>query len=486
MEERHRIAVFIDFDNIEIGVKNTLGREFDLTPVLEALKERGEVLTKIAYADWTRHGEMSRSFSQHGVQMVQRHPGPRGDKNGADINLALDALEMALTKPHIDAFAVVSGDSDFISLVEKLKQYNKTVFIVGGRAFTSTILQKNCREFISYESLISTRDYSSPRPAPTRGPQPRIQRPQPQAAAALPLSNVSPLLHRALEVLARREVQPQLGLLKSTMLQLDSSFTERDYGASSFRMFVEMLGKAHLVEINKVSGHYLVGMPRPEEAAKMESVVPKEDALPVLHKALRIIDENDLWGRLDVNSVKEYVRRFDPDFDETRYGFGQFAELLNFAQDQGLVHLEPDDQSVLRVHAGGDFNALQHTRSHSNAPVFSVRSSYPRAAAPDLLTEEELSSLASQSPSQQNVDSGPEEIDAAVDVGISADSSIDTSDDQSKFFGAATAVSGKVDQGHTPSDSEVQPAKPKRVYRRSSSRPRSGPPRRPRKPPTEN
>ena len=110
MEERHRIAVFIDFDNIEIGVKNTLGREFDVSIVLEALKERGEVLTKIAYADWTHHGDMSRSFSQHGVQMVQRHPGPRGDKNGADINLALDALEMALTKPHIDAFAIVSGD----------------------------------------------------------------------------------------------------------------------------------------------------------------------------------------------------------------------------------------------------------------------------------------------------------------------------------------------------------------------------------------
>ncbi|HWP83912.1 MAG TPA: NYN domain-containing protein, partial [Terriglobia bacterium] len=163
MEERHRIAVFIDFDNIEIGVKNTLRRDFDVSPVLEALKERGEILTKIAYGDWTRHGNMSRSLSQHGVQMVQRHPGPRGDKNGADINLALDALEMALTKPHIDAFAIVSGDSDFISLVEKLKQYNKTIYIVGGRAFTSTILQKNCREFISYETLLSSPAPAAPR-----------------------------------------------------------------------------------------------------------------------------------------------------------------------------------------------------------------------------------------------------------------------------------------------------------------------------------
>jgi uncharacterized LabA/DUF88 family protein len=360
MEERHRIAVFIDFDNIEIGVKNTLGRVFDVSPVLDALKERGEVLTKIAYADWTRHGEMSRSFSQHGIQMVQRHPGPRGDKNGADINLALDALEMALTKPHIDAFAIVSGDSDFISLVEKLKQYNKTVFVVGGRAFTSTILQKNCREFISYESLLTQNEPVQHRQAPGRGPH-RVA-PRAQAAqASLPLTNVTPLLHRALEVMARREVQPQLGLLKSTMLQLDSSFTERDYGASSFRYFVEMLAKAHLVEINKVSGHYLVEIPRHEEEAKAEAELPKrEDALPALHKALRVIDENDLWGRLDSNAVKEYVQRVEPEFDETRYGFGQFAEVLNYAQDLGLVRLEPDSESVLRVNPGTEFT---HARS---------------------------------------------------------------------------------------------------------------------------
>jgi uncharacterized protein (TIGR00288 family) len=209
MEERHRIAVFIDFDNIEIGVKNTLRRDFDVSPVLEALKERGEILTKIAYGDWTRHGNMSRSLSQHGVQMVQRHPGPRGDKNGADINLALDALEMALTKPHIDAFAIVSGDSDFISLVEKLKQYNKTIYIVGGRAFTSTILQKNCREFISYETLLSTPAAPSHRPSRTTSSQ-RTPRP---SGPAMPLSHIAPLLYRTMEVLSRREVTPQLGLL---------------------------------------------------------------------------------------------------------------------------------------------------------------------------------------------------------------------------------------------------------------------------------
>ncbi len=94
-------------------------------------------------------------MAENAVQMVQRLPSPRGDKNGGDINLALDALEMAFTHPHVNAFAIVSGDSDFIPLVNKLKEYGKTVFVVGGKAFTSTILQQNCHEFVSYESLLS-------------------------------------------------------------------------------------------------------------------------------------------------------------------------------------------------------------------------------------------------------------------------------------------------------------------------------------------
>src|SRR5271165_5252466 len=154
MEQKLKIAVFIDFDNIEIGVKSTLHREFDVEAVLDALKERGEIVTKFAYANWGRQESATRALSEHAVQMVQRDPSPRGDKNGADINLALDALEMAFTHDHINAFAIVSGDSDFIALVEKLKQYDKRVFVVGGRAFTSNILQRNCTEFIAYENLL--------------------------------------------------------------------------------------------------------------------------------------------------------------------------------------------------------------------------------------------------------------------------------------------------------------------------------------------
>src|SRR6187549_3285586 len=156
-ETRLKLAVFIDFDNIEIGVKNTLNAQFDIGVVLEALRERGDVVSKIAYSDWSRSGEYSRALTQHATKLVQRNLTPGGDKNGADINLALDALEMAFTHPHINAYVIVGGDSDFITLVEKLKQYDKQIFVVGGRSFTSIILQRNCHEFIAYENLVGAR-----------------------------------------------------------------------------------------------------------------------------------------------------------------------------------------------------------------------------------------------------------------------------------------------------------------------------------------
>src|SRR6202171_1334354 len=217
MEEKFKIAVFIDFDNIEIGVKSTLQREFDVGAVLDALKERGEIVTKLACANGGRQESSTRQLAEHAVQMVHRDPSPRGDKNGADINLALDALEMAFTHDHINAFAIVSGDSDFIALVNKLKQYGKTVFVVGGRAFTSTILQQNCHEFVSYESLLtdgpereagsggggrSDRGHHDRQRDKQRGPSggPQQQPPQPQQhhprPAPLDLGQSMPLVER--------------------------------------------------------------------------------------------------------------------------------------------------------------------------------------------------------------------------------------------------------------------------------------------------
>jgi uncharacterized LabA/DUF88 family protein len=387
MDEKLKFAVFIDFDNIEIGVKSTLGREFDVSLVLEALKERGEVVTKFAYGNWKMAGRHSEKMAAHAVHMIQRDPSPRGDKNGGDINLAMDALELAFSREFINAFCIVGGDSDFMSLVEKLKQYNKAVYIVGGRGFTSTILQKNCREFISYENLIGAND-EAPSVAPESIRRPRgrstgrtpsnrtprgaskapMKAAAPVAVAAVPtaaipvaapvhgrnedsldLSNVLPLLSRTLKVLADREHEPLLGLVKSTMIQLDSTFTERDYGVSSFLDFAEKLAAAGLVVLERRGGNYTLSMQEGDHPAPQPSGETREDhAINVLREVLK---EAAQRGRREfhIHGLKQFLSKLRPGFDERKFGFKQFSALLNLAHDRGLVSIAPDERGAMRV-----------------------------------------------------------------------------------------------------------------------------------------
>jgi uncharacterized protein (TIGR00288 family) len=359
MEQKLKIAVFIDFDNIEIGVKSTLHREFDVAAVLDALKERGEIVTKFAYANWGRQESATRALSEHAVQMVQRDPSPRGDKNGADINLALDALELAFTHDHINAFAIVSGDSDFIALVNKLKQYDKTIFVVGGKAFTSTILQKNCHEFISYESLLDDNRASRPPQPQQHGQQAGGERQRGNGdqrhgkRPVLDLHQAMPLVERALQVLERREVRPQLGLLKSTMLQLDSSFSERAYGAGSFTDFIEKLRKSDLIQVSGGEGRYMIQRKR---TGAPEKTVKPEEALPFLRDVL----ENhrmEVEEGVTADELTQWVKDEAPQFDWTNYGFQEFSEFLNYAQDKTVVRLEPDETTqTLLVYLGAEFH----------------------------------------------------------------------------------------------------------------------------------
>jgi uncharacterized protein (TIGR00288 family) len=360
------IAVFVDYDNIEIGVKSTLRREFSVAPVLEALKERGHIVAKFAYANWGRAEPATRQMAENAVQMVQRIPSPRGDKNGADINLALDALEMAFTHQHVNAFAIVSGDSDFIPLVNKLKEYGKTVFVVGGKAFTSTILQQNCHEFISYESLLddggrdvapppqrSGRDGKDFRDSKDKGHGQKQDRPpQRQRPAPLEITQAMPLVERALEVLERRSVQPQLGLLKSTMLQLSPSFSEKAYGAHSFSEFVEMLKKSDFVNVSGSGGRYIIE--RKASALPEKPQLRPEEALPFLRDVLET-HRLDMEEGANAEDLQQWVSEEMPSFDWKAYGFQEFAEFLNFAQDRTVVRIEPDEEKGLTVYLGAEF-----------------------------------------------------------------------------------------------------------------------------------
>jgi uncharacterized LabA/DUF88 family protein len=407
-DTRSRIAVFIDFDNVEIGVKSTLGGQFDIGLVLEAIKERGEIVTKIAYSDWKRAGDYSRLLTQHAIRMVQRNLTPGGDKNGADITMALDALEMAFTHDHINAFVIVGGDSDFISLVEKLKQYGRRVIVVGGRQFTSLTMQRNCHEFIAYENLVG----ASRPPRAERGTK------QPSGAAhQSDIGKVLPLVKRALQVLSEREVTPQLGLLKSTLLQLDSTFSEREYGAGSFRDFMEKVAQAGAVSL-KHAGRSLLVEPADDAAggegmaadapqgaslqrqgtdrqsgdrqgadrqstdrqsaaghgrdgASAPSPSPSslsdadEDEMPVSElgnaEGIRAVQQAFSSGvprwPMYIRQAKQFLKGAIENFDERRYGFASVVDLLRAAAKTGVVRIERDRQGGMRVFPGTNLKA---------------------------------------------------------------------------------------------------------------------------------
>ena len=442
VSDKHlKIAVFIDFDNIEIGVKNSLGGQFDVGAVLEAMKERGEVVTKVAYGDWTRATDYGRSMSQHAIHMVQRNLTPGGDKNGADINLALDALEMAFTHSHINAFVIVGGDSDFITLVEKLKQYDRKVFVVGGRSFTSQVMQKNCTEFVAYEDICGVTG---------RGRQ--------AGGRARPLTDIAaamPLIRRAIQLLADREMTPQLGLLKSTLLQLDSSFSERAYGANSFRDFVEKLAKAGHVALKGADRSFYVEL---REAGDTAVAAPAASAgkgpvEPRAHREPRVAREGRARGQgpdaphglpagdltsgpveapadpsmpapLDndtasaegvvrlgpadgyrimiqalsrtgasprfpmyVRQFKHFMKTFDETFDERRYGFVGILDALRFGQREGLFRLDRGRQGGVRVHPGAQYQQLTQSPETAPAADVSVTSESPQDGRPPLDVE---------------------------------------------------------------------------------------------------
>src|SRR5262249_18443851 len=295
-------------------------------------------------------------------------------KNGADINLALDALEMAFTRNHINAFVIVGGDSDFIALVEKLKQYDKKVLVVGGRNFTSAILQKNCHEFIAYENLISA-------PSGQRRPGERTR----TAVADSNLAKAFPLVRRALKVLTDREVSPQLGLLKSTLLQLDSTFTERDYNASTFRDFIEKMAAAGYVNLKQVDRSLLVELKEqlqseaPMEAESVVTAPPPngqsgepvistpppppspmqaEEGVRAMQEAFQNSKITPHWP-MYLRNVKQFIKNASPTFDEQRYGFHSFLEAVRSAQRAGLFRLERNRQGILRVYPGNQISQMQ-------------------------------------------------------------------------------------------------------------------------------
>ncbi|MDE3181063.1 MAG: hypothetical protein KGM47_15565, partial [Acidobacteriota bacterium] len=251
-------------------------------------------------------------------------------------------------------------------LVEKLKQFDKQVFVIGGRAFTSNILQKNCTEFIAYENLLRS---ESGRGRPSRRGEAASRASQEPHA----LSESLPNIQRALKILADRGVAPQLGLLKSTLLQLDSTFTERDYGAGSFLEFMQKVEREGFARLHRTDRGYLVEMadsageakaapPAGEPPAETETTAAVESAgegaaqeadpmaLEILKQALAAAFEKAPGRPLYLRQIRQRLRAAVRDFDERKYGYKGTLDLLHHAQREGLLKLQRDHKGIWRIY----------------------------------------------------------------------------------------------------------------------------------------
>jgi uncharacterized protein (TIGR00288 family) len=236
-----QIAVFIDFENIATSAEANVG-DFDVNAVMELLRTRGRLLIKRAYGDWGRYQRYRRAMLENGIDLFQLYTVGIQQKNRADVRLAIDALETVFTRPNIDLYAIISGDSDFTELIHKLRDHGKYTIGIGLRAATSDLLRRACDEFIFYETLVSEEldDISD----------------------ELRLPDARDLLRRALGVAEQKgEVPVFAGRLKQIILGIDPSFSEANYGFQQFRAFLE----AHqdLVTIEEQGLQVYVGLHRP-------------------------------------------------------------------------------------------------------------------------------------------------------------------------------------------------------------------------------
>ena len=244
MADEPLIAVFIDFENLALGAKETKGGKFEIQLILKRLLEKGRIVYKRAYCDWSRYKTFVRGFHSQGVELIDIPQSKVSGKNSADIRMVVDAIDLCYAKQHIDIFALISGDSDFSPLASKLKENDKRVIGCGIRSSTSDLLINNCDEFIYYDDLVRK---TPPRKKDTGKPKDKKME----------------AMDRLLEILRSLEMDydPIWGsLIKQTIRRVHPGFNETYYGYRSFAEFLEDAKKRGLVELeyDKARGNFKV------------------------------------------------------------------------------------------------------------------------------------------------------------------------------------------------------------------------------------
>jgi uncharacterized LabA/DUF88 family protein len=343
--EEERIALFLDYENLAIGAREELdGGEFDLKPVADALAERGRVVVRRAYADWSFFEEDRRRLTRHHVELIEipQRMGA-GRKNAADIKMTVDALELAFERDYLTTFVIGTGDSDFTPLVHKLRELNRRVIGVGIKSSTSALLPPACDEFLFYESLEGV-DLARParrrrrrREQPAEAPSPAPAEPDPSAEEG-DLDELAKSVAQTLAGLQRSMAGVVLASsLKRALLRKDPTFSEVDYG---FRAFGELLRHLEEQKVIELSDGTAKGDP---EVGFPEERSGEDDAFALLQSAVMALEA--AGGPPYLSGLKNELRKRQPNFSEKPLGFRGFLQFVKAGQARGLLQLEWDESA---------------------------------------------------------------------------------------------------------------------------------------------
>lgn len=270
------MALFCDFENIALGVRDAKYAQFDIGHVLERLLLKGSIVVKKAYCDWDRYKDFKKAMHEAAFELIEIPHVRQSGKNSADIRMVVDALDLCYTKEHVDCFVIISGDSDFSPLVSKLRENNKYVIGIGVKDSTSDLLAANCDEFIFYDDLVRAQAPKRRRAAtaekraaaksaagePKAAPQKSEPADKRQEALDFIVETIEALIAE------RGEEEKMWGsMVKQTMKRRRPGFTESAYGYRSFRELVEDAQKHHLLMMvrDEKSGQYTIRLAAPEE-----------------------------------------------------------------------------------------------------------------------------------------------------------------------------------------------------------------------------
>jgi len=241
-----RLSIFIDFENIALGVRDAQYKKFDIHLVLQRLIEKGRIVFKKAYADWTRYSEYKREFHEAAIELIDIPQRNYTAKTSADIRMVVDAMDLVASKGHITTFVILSGDSDFSPLVSKLRENDKNVIGVGVKNSTSNLLISNCDEFIFYEDLVR-----ETRALPSIDNLPKKK----QEVFRLVLDSIQALRRENYDVIWG-------SMVKQTMQRKQPYFNESYYGYKSFSELLEDAERHGILSMKKdaKSGGYVVSV----------------------------------------------------------------------------------------------------------------------------------------------------------------------------------------------------------------------------------